>query len=180
MANWFYQNIADLLTICQSLLDRGGAFTRDGVYCAAASGAESNPAGGGEIVAWWGTEIGARRNQSIIPWDYDADFAIFITQHFDFTTVWKQVESALKPLDIVCVYHSENKYRLCPRHPLAWSPWRELYQETKETHPGLARPALLQLVAKASRIGAVAKRPLGCNCIDLEVYTVRPNQKKTE
>ena len=135
------------------------------------------PASGGEIVVWWGTELGARRNQSIIPYDYDADVAIFVTPNCDFGSLWRQAVQSLTPLGLTCVNHSKDKYRVCPSQPLAWSAWRELYQETKESNPGLARPALCQLVAKLNGKGQAAKRPHGCNCVDLEVYVVRPNKK---
>ena len=178
VANWLYQRVADVVTVFQSLLDGGGSFAGNGEYVLPASGGrESMPASGGEIVVWWGTELGARRNQSIIPWDYDADFAVFVTESVDFASLWRQAASLWRPLGVTCVEHSPGKYRICPAHPLAWSPWRELYQETKESHPGLARPKLIQLAAKLARTGQAAKRPHGCNCVDLEVYVVKPNKK---
>ena len=68
IANWLYQAFADVLRAFQSVLggsgggSGGGAFDANGAYLTEAG----QPACGGEIVAWWGTELGSRRQQAIV------------------------------------------------------------------------------------------------------------------
>ena len=71
--------------------------------------------------------------------------------------------------------HSDVKYRVAPAEPAAWSPYQELYQEIRETHRGWGRDKLLKETASRWRRGDRAKHPHGSNCIDIEVYQVRPN-----
>ena len=171
VANWLYQAFVDVLTGFQTALDGGGAFDASGAYLTKAGA----PASGGEIVAWWGTEVGSRRDQSIIAWDYDVDFAVFVTPDMDVGSLWRRVSRVLRPLGLRATQHKKFKFRVGPTKPIVWHEWRELYQETREQNMSLPRPRLIQTTASLWRRGQRAARPHGVNCGDIEVYVVRPD-----
>ena len=172
IANWLYQAFGDVLVAFQAALNGNGAFDATGAYVTE----EGTPACGGEIVAWWGTELGSRREQAIIAWDYDVDAAVFVSPGVDIDSLWRHIATTLKPLGLRASQHKDCKFRLSPLNPVAWHPWRELYQETREENMGLARPELMKLVGRLWRQGKRAKRPHGCSCIDIEIYTVHPEK----
>ena len=175
IANWLYQAFADVLRAFQFVLGGGGggaAFDANGAYLTEAG----EPACGGEIVAWWGTELGSRREQAIIAWDYDVDAAVFLSPGVDIDSLWRQVRDILEPLGLCGSQHKDSKFRFSPSHPVAWHPWRELYQETHEKNMGLGRPGLMRMVGSLWRQGVRAKHPHGANCIDIEFYTVYPSK----
>ena len=120
--------------------------------------------------------MGSRRDQAIIAWDYDADFAIFVTPDVDIDSLWRRASRVLTPLGMRCIQHKSFKFRFTPTDPVAWFPWRELYQETREQNMHLPRPTLVQKVASLWRQGKRARHPHGCNCIDVEIYKVRPDR----
>ena len=149
IANWLYQAFADVLRAFQFVLGGGAAFDANGAYLTEAG----EPACGGEIVAWWGTELGSRREQAIIAWDYDVDAAVFLSPGVDIDSLWRQVRDILEPLGLCGSQHKDSKFRFSPSHPVAWHPWRELYQETREKNMTRGRAKLTKLVASQWRRG---------------------------
>ena len=74
----------------------------------------SEPASGGQVAVWWGAEIGPRRNNAMIAWDYDADLVVFKTMDCDVSKVWRTVVGALEPLGDALLEHDPGfKYRMC-------------------------------------------------------------------
>ena len=96
IAKWLYQGLADVLVAFQTVLNGGGAFNAAGAYVTETG----QPASGGEVVAWWGTELGSRREQAIIAWDYDVDLAVFVSPGVDIDSLWRQAKSMLEPLGL--------------------------------------------------------------------------------
>ena len=80
VVNWIYQAIVDVMARIQSCFPPGGRFSASGEYFDK-NGART---AGGEVVLFWGSELGSRREQSLIAWDYDADLAVFVTHDVDF------------------------------------------------------------------------------------------------
>ena len=109
------------------------------------------PACGGMLCAFWGTEIGSRREQAMIAWDYDVDLAAFVTEDFDFASLWRQACEILTPLGLRCIEHDPDfKYRVCPEHALAHNDWRERYQLARLQNPQQPR-TVLSRIAKDSK-----------------------------
>ena len=170
---WLYQVLVYTLAVLQELLGTG-RFHADGCYLDAVS---KSPASGGEVVAFWGTELGSRRDQGMISYDYDVDLAVFKTADLDFPSVWEQARSILEPLGLRLLSSlKDRKYRICPMEPLAFRRWRELYQQMRQDNPTLSRPRLIALTTAASAHGGQPEAPRGCNCIDIEIITVPPRQ----
>jgi hypothetical protein len=171
VANWLYQVLGCVLAKLQSLLGEQGRFDCHGVYrdlCL------KRPACGGQVVAFWGTEIGARRNQALVSYDYDCDCAAFITPAFDFPNAWKDLKDFLEPMGLNLIEHTKGfKYRVCPKTPLAYAPWKEFYHEAALANEGASRPELLKAAGALKKEQGQPAAPTGANCIDLEVYTVR-------
>ena len=173
VADWLYQAGADVVVVVQRLLDGGGAFNAEGEY----KTKEGRSAEGGEIVGFWGTEIGSRREQAVLSIDYDMDFAIFITPGLNFASLWQQATRVLQPSGLRLIEHDPGKkYRVCPKKPLAFAPAKEMYQQVREDNPGLSRGKLMKLFGKLWKAGQRAHHPHGANCVDIEVYTVRPKK----
>ena len=59
----------------QTLLGTHKSFNIKGVY----GDAQGEPASGGQLAAFWGTEIGSRRDRALIAYEYDIDFEAFLT-----------------------------------------------------------------------------------------------------
>ena len=171
IANWLYQALADTIVVFQAALDGGGAFNASGKYLTKPGG----PGSGGELVGFGGTELGSRRDQAMIAWDYDVDFAVFVTPDIDVDSLWRRVSRVLLPLGLRSIQHKTFKFRFAPIDPVAWFPWRELYHETREENMDMPRPKLLKQTASLWRQGKRARHPHGCNCIDVEIYKVRPD-----
>ena len=58
-----------------------------------------------------------------------------------------------------CTQHC-NKYRVSPRGPMCWAPYKELYQQVRERPP---------------QEGATAVSPHGSTGVDIETYEALPN-----
>lgn len=176
VVNFLYQVMACTIATIQDLLGQGNRFEASGSFVNSKYG----PASGGQVVACWGTEIGSRRDQGLIAWDYDADLCVFKTPDCDFAAVWASCAAVLEPLGLRLIEHCPGfKYRIAPLRPLAFNYWLELNHETRLENPGIARCDLLRMSAKKKKAGFEVKRPSGCNCIDVEVYTVRSNEDIT-
>ena len=71
------------------------------------------------------------------------------------------------------------KYRICPPQPLAYGDWRERYQGARVANPGITRAGLTKIASESRRRGKPIEAPSGSNCLDLEVYTVKPDHHLT-
>ena len=87
MVNWLYQVLGIALSVLQELLGDQAAFTSGGQFVDRVNGSK---ACGGMVSTIWGTELGSRREQALIAWDYDVDLVAFITPSFDFGSLWRQ------------------------------------------------------------------------------------------
>ena len=172
VVNWLYQVLGIALSVIQKLLGTDGFFKHTGDFINKESGASAK---GGMLVAFWGTEIGARRDQAMIAWDYDVDLAAFITGDVDFSSLWRDAQRILEPLGLRLLCHTHDfKYRICPTSALAWNDWRERYQLANLENPGVGRAAIAKHASAAKRRCEPLRTPNGCNCLDLEVYRVKP------
>ena len=117
----------------------------------------------------------------MIAWDYDADLALFLSSAVGegtFLRLWGVVTAKLELLGYRCTMHGSMKHlRVSPLDPLAWSPYRELYHETKVKETGKNRMHLLKSTARQWRQGARASEPLGSNCVDIDIYKVSPSTR---
>ena len=120
---------------------------------------------------WWGSFLGAVREQAMIAWDYDVDIVCFVRPHVCMTTVWHGVSSSLRALGYTLSQHG-MKFRVSPHNPLTWAPWQELCQEVRERNPKLSRREILQTAASHRQQGQQAKQPHGKNCVDIEFYHI--------
>ena len=107
VVNWLYQVLGRVLYETQNLLGVNKRFHPDGVY----RDALGAPASGGQVVAFWGTELGARREQALIAWDYDVDVAVFKTPDCDFSVAWTDLRGVLEPLGLRCHEHTPGSLR---------------------------------------------------------------------
>ena len=114
IANWLYQGLADVIVTFQTALDGGGAFDASGKYLTKAGERVT----GGETFGFLGTELGSRRDQAILAWGYDVDFAIFVTPDVDIDSLWRRASCVLKPLGMRCIQHKSFKFRFTRRTPL--------------------------------------------------------------
>ena len=174
VVNFLYQALCYALSVLQKELGCHGRFHADGHFRSLDS---HDLASGGEVCAFWGTEMGSRRDQALIAWDYDVDLAVFITDDFDLGGLWRRVSEKMVACCLRCFEHNPGfKFRMSPDSPLAWTSHRERYQETRLEHPGTSRSQLLRMAARAKAAGVPIKHPSGCNCVDVEVYRVVPNK----
>jgi hypothetical protein len=172
VVNWLYQALAHAIVTLQAHLIPGKSarFNSNGEF----RYVETNePASGGEVCVVWGTEIGARRDQALIAWDYDVDLAVFKTADCDFSKVWQKVKELLEPLGLQCLEHDPGyKFRIAPLQPVAFSYSQERRHAAKLQNPR-ARRADLGKRAKQSRIyNEPMQHPTGINCVDIEVHDV--------
>ena len=139
VVDWLYQALLDTVRALETALEH------------VSYNASGHPEGDGhgQVVLFWGSHLGSLRDQALIAWDYDVEYA--------------------------CFQHSAHKYRIAPKSPAAWDPYRELYQEICQETPGLGRAQLTTITASRWRQGFRAKQPHGSNCIDIETYCVQPN-----
>ena len=163
VVDWLYQCVLDTVRVLEEIL---------GVVSYSAEGYPFG-AGVGQVMLFWGSQLGSIREQALIVWDYDVDLAVFYHED-DFALIWNSAKRQLQHLGYVCTQHSAHKYRVAPKNPATWHPYQELYQETREKKQSLSRVALSQLVASRWRHGARAQQPHGSNCIDIETYRIRP------
>ena len=174
VVNFLYQAMCYALSVVQNELGCHGRFHADGNFRSLESHELTS---GGQVCAFWGTEIGSRRDQAMIAWDYDVDLAVFITDDFDLGGLWRRVSEKMVACGLRCFEHNPGfKFRMAPDSPLAWTSSRERYQETRLEHPGTSRAQLLKLTAQAKAAGVPIKHPSGCNCVDVEVYRVVSNK----
>ena len=73
VVNWIYQALGVTIETLQLLLG-SNRFNGKGELV---DDSQTPAQLGGQVVVFWGTEIGARRTHSLIGWDYDADVAAF-------------------------------------------------------------------------------------------------------
>ena len=174
VANWLYQSLVLALEFFQGALGRRGRFHSNGTFL---TDDTNQPANGGQIACFWGTELGSRRDRGLIAWDFDVDLAVFVTPGYDFAKVWEKAKTVFEPLGYRLAEHNKGfKFRICPSKALAHSPWKETYQEAREENPKLSRPKLMA-VATEKKASGPPRAPHGCNCLDIEVYTVKRNAK---
>ena len=166
VGNWLYQALVDVHTALQHSMR---------ICTFDSAGRPSDPGPCGEVLLWWGTHLGSVREQALIAWDYDADLAIMTTPDLDFDAVWAVAQGVLTPHGYRCTQHGV-KFRIAPPKALVWAPFKELYQETREANPRDSRATLVQKTSRAWNAGKTARRPHGCNCIDMEVYKVMPGK----
>ena len=172
VVNWLYQVLGIALSVIQKLLGTNAFFLRTGCFIDKESG---DPACGGMLTTFWGTEMGARRDQALIAWDYDVDVAAFITPNFDFSSLWRKAAEILEPLGLRMFCHSADfKYRISPKHALAYNDWTERYQLAHAENPGEGRSRLAQIARDSRKHFEPLQSPSGANCLDLEVYRVKP------
>ena len=88
-----------VMPFLQTLLGTNRAFDAHGVYRDATSG---EPASGGQLAAFWGTEIGSRRDRALIAYDADVDFEAFVTPCCDFDKIWSAATLFLESRDLMC------------------------------------------------------------------------------
>ena len=163
VVNWVYQALVDVYYTLEQVLGTfggGGHFNANGTFCGE---------GSGEVVLFWGTHLGAVRDQAMIAWDYDGDLAVFLRHGASFASLWQLVQIPLTKLGYRCTHHSTNKYRIGPKDPMCWAPYKELYQETREKC-NESRQVILKKCAKLWTAGKRSTNPHGSNCIDIEVY----------
>ena len=169
IVNWLYQALVDVVRCLQCILGDGSF---DSVGCFKGEGQ-------GETLVMWGTHLGAVRDQGLVAWDYDVDLAVFCKPEFPFESAFKNVSKSLEILGYRCVQHGSSKFRVTPKKPLAWMPWKELYQQVRESNLGLSRPELVEKTASLWQQGQRAKSPHGSNCVDIELYKVKPGKPVT-
>ena len=177
VVNWLYQVLGVAQTVIQNLLldishSKACHFLSNGNFIDTQSG---DPAVGGMLTAFWGTEIGARRDQAMIAWDYDVDLAAFITPGVDFDSLWRDASCILEQLGLRMFCHAAGfKYRICPKHPLAFNDYRERYQLAHLQNPRFTRSKIAHAASSSRKRCEPMQSPSGSNCLDLEVYTVTP------
>ncbi len=116
----------------------------------------------------------------MIAWDYDADLALFLSSAVgdeEFRLMWKAVSAKSTALAYRCIMHAPlKKLRVCPPEALAWSPFKELYQEQKERRAGDSRGKLMTRTSRLFKGGKRASHPHGSNCVDIDVFRVKPGK----
>ena len=175
VVNWLYQVLAIALQTMQGFLGAEGRFNASGVVVSDALDTAESRAVGGQCFVFWGTEIGARRDQSMISWDYDADIAVFVTGTNVFPTVWEKTSKVLEPLGVRLIEHAPGfKYRIAPSKPLSFHAWREFLHEARLENPGKSRQGLMYVAREKRQSQSMPSNPCGANCVDIEVYVVQP------
>ena len=171
VVDWLYDVVGRTYQVLQCLLGTHGSFESSGTFIDRET---KEPLSGGMVCGFWGTEIGARRDQALIAWDYDADFAVFKTRDFDFGCLWRQASQILESQGLRCIEHTTGfKFRVCPANPLAFNDWRERRQHIHLVNPGLGRSGISTAASQSKKSGD-AFVASGSNCLDIEVYNVVP------
>ena len=110
-------------------------------------------------------------------YDYDCDVAVFNTACFDFKPVWEALTTFLEPLGCRLIEHTPGfKYRICPKTPFAFCPWKELHHAAKLANQGASRPQIFKEAQALRATNGRPAAPTGANCVDLEVYNVFPRK----
>ena len=73
VVNWIYQALGVTIETLQLLLG-SNRFNAEGELV---DDSQTPAKLGGQVIVFWGTEIGARRTHSLIEWEYDAAVAFF-------------------------------------------------------------------------------------------------------
>ena len=168
-ADWLYQATHYSIPLLQTLLGTHKAFNRKGQYL----DANGEPASGGQLVAFWGTELGSRRDRALIAYDTDVDFEAFVTPCCDCAKVWAAAAPCLESLDLSCKVTNPGKYcRICPRFPLTFNYWREWCHEVRQ--PGVGRKGVLEAAKVKKTKGDPPLQPIGPHFIDIGVKVVVP------
>jgi len=171
VVNWLYQALAYGIMTLQSQLGTHGRFNCEGHFLDETTGL---PASGGQLCVVWGTEIGARRDQAVIAWDYDTDLAVFKTPDCDFSKVWLAVKQLLEPLGLQLLEHDPGyKFRIAPLQPVAFSYSQQRRHDARLQNPRASRPELMRKAAEARLCHEPMINPTGINCVDIEVHTVK-------
>ena len=153
-ADWLYQTTHYAIPLLQTLLGTHKAFDCKGHYL----DADKRPASGGQLVAFWGTELGSRRDRGLIAYDNDVDFEAFITPCCDFDLVWQLAAPVLEKLDLSCRITIPGKYyRICPKTPLTFNLWREWCHESRQ--PGLSRAQVMSAAGVRTNKGDAPAQP---------------------
>ena len=175
VVDWLYQVLGMTLSLIQKLLGTKATFDANGCFVDKERG---DQASGGMLATFWGTEIGVRRDQALVAWDYDVDLAAFITSDCDFDRVWRQAAEKMEPFGLRMINHrAKSKYRITPTRALAFNAWKERYQQTVLDNPGKGRPEIIRLASLSKKRHEPILSPSGCNCLDLEIYVVKPRSK---
>ena len=69
-ADWLYQATHCAIPLLQTRLGTQKSFNSNDEYV----DANGEPASDGQLAAFWGTEIGSRRDRALIAYDYDIGF----------------------------------------------------------------------------------------------------------
>ncbi len=172
-ADWLYQATHYSLPLLQTLLGTNQAFNRKGQYL----NAKGEPASGGQLAAFWGTELGSRRDRALIAYDCDVDFEVFVTPCCDFSAVWSAATPIFESLDLSCSVTSPGKYyRISPKCPLTSNDWREWCHEARQEQPqNVSRHRVLVLASAKKAKGDPPVQPIGPHFIDFGVKVVTPN-----
>jgi len=173
--NWLYQVLAIALQTMQGFLGVEHRFNANGNYVSTTDETLQSQTAGGQCCVFWGTELGSRRDQAMMSYDFDGDIAVFVTDSIVFQEAWEKTSKVLQPLGLRLIEHNKNfKYRITPTKPLAYHPWTEFRHEARLENPGLGRYALTKIAAAKRTSLSEPSNPSGANCIDVEVYVVKP------
>ena len=77
--------------------------------------------GGGEIMLWWGSHLGAIRDQALIAWDYDIGLVCLCKPRVCMATIWHGVSASLAPLGYKLTQHGDI-YHISLEKPLSLGP----------------------------------------------------------
>ena len=171
VADWLYQATHYAIPLIQAALGTKKAFDKRGQYLDAAG----CPASGGQIVAFWGTEMASRRERGLFPYDNDVDWEIFITRDFDFHQAWLEIKKILDPLGLLCTGPvADIYYRISPMQPLTSNAWDEYQKEARLNTPGLSRAQIKTAAHLLKKSGQQPVAPTGKNYLDFGVARVCP------
>jgi hypothetical protein len=172
VADWLYQASHYAIPLIQAALGTKKAFDKRGQYLDAAG----CPASGGQIVAFWGTEMASRRERGLFAHDNDMDWQIFITPDFDFHQAWLEIKKILDPLGLVCTRPVACYYRISPMQPLTFNAWDEHQKQVRLNTPGLNRAQIKHTAGKSKASGQQPVAPTGKNYLDFGVAQVSPGE----
>ena len=172
VVNWLYQCLVDVFSKLQHVLGQSGSFGASGEMLPHATCL-------GEVVLWWGTHLGCIRDQGLIAWDYDVDLAVFLRDGVSFDGIWASARKPLLALGYNLTTISKSKFRVSPKDPLTWAPFQELYHEVQEAAVGTGadRGHLNKQASALFAQGRRARKPHGKNCLDIDVYMVKPGKQ---
>ena len=109
-ADFLYQLLAEVVMASHAVLGRG-AFDEIGQFRAP----DGSIVSGGQLAVVWGTELGARREQSMLAYDYDLDIAVFLTPDISPSSFYVQLQGVLQSLPLHFVEYNRDghaKFRI--------------------------------------------------------------------